>query len=58
MHEQPQGGRRHKGGFGIFAAALNLDADAGAPAELERGEVAAGFAYNEVGGEPTECEPA
>jgi hypothetical protein len=30
-------------GFGIFAVLENLDADAGAPAELARGAAAAGF---------------
>ena len=38
--EQPQGRRRHGEGFGILAAALNLDAVAGAPVELVRREAA------------------
>jgi len=38
------GGRAHGDGFGILAAALNLDADAGSASELVHGEAAAGFA--------------
>lgn len=41
--EQPLGRRRHGDGFGIIAAAQNLNANAGAPAELVRGEAVALF---------------
>lgn len=45
VQERPQGGRRHRDGFGFFSAVENLDAGAGAAVELVRGEAAAGFAH-------------